>query len=156
MSRKKKPSNSLALNRKARHLYHVQESLECGIELVGTEVKSMKGAQFSFSDSYAKIIDKELWLIGLHITQYNFGNRHNHNPDRKRKLLAHKKEIIKLKKKVDEKGLTLIPLRFYLKGGLIKLELGVCKGKRDYDKRDDIKKKDQKRDSDRELRSKFL
>jgi SsrA-binding protein len=145
-------SKNLAVNRKARQLYSVEETLESGIELKGTEVKSMRAAQFSFGDAYAKIDGGELWLVKFHISPYDFGNRHNHDPDRDRRLLVHKQEIKKLRRKVEEKGLTLIPLRFYLKKGLVKLELGVCRGKRLYDRRQDIKKRDLKRDAEREVR----
>ncbi|MBN1798974.1 MAG: SsrA-binding protein SmpB [Spirochaetales bacterium] len=148
------PEKTLAVNKKARFNYAVTESLECGIELKGTEVKSVKQGKFSFSDCYAKIDNHELWLIALHITPYTFGNRFNHDPDRPRKLLVHKQEIKRLKRKVQEKGLTLIPLRFYLKRSIVKLELGVCKGKKLVDKREDIKKRDIKRDLERELRDK--
>jgi len=143
---------NLAVNRKARQRYSVEETLESGIELKGTEVKSMKAAQFSFGDAYAKIDGGELWLVNFHISPYDFGNRHNHDPDRERRLLVHKQEIKKLRRKVEEKGLTLVPLRFYLKKGLVKLELGVCRGKRLYDRRQDIKKRDLKRDAEREAR----
>ncbi len=146
---KKKDRSTIAINRKARFNYFVEDSLECGIELQGTEVKSVKDSKISFSDSYARIENSELWLIGLHISQYSHGNIHNHNPDRKRRLLAHKKEIKKLKRKIDEKGYALIPVRFYLKNGLVKIELGICKGKKLYDKRNDIKKRDIERDIDR-------
>lgn len=145
----------LASNRKARFNYSVEESLECGIELQGTEVKSFKAGTFSFSDSYAKVEDGELWLVGLHVTPYRFGNIHNHDPDRARKLLVHKQEIKRLNRKVVERGLTLVPLRFYLKRGIIKLELGVCRGKKTVDKRETIKQRDQKRDTERALRERF-
>ena len=139
-------------NRRARHEYSIDETVECGIELRGTEVKSVKGAQFSFRDSYARIENGELWLLSFHITPYAFGNIHNHDPDRPRKLLAHKDEIEHLRRKVEEKGLTLIPLRFYLKRGFVKVAIGVARGKKLYDKRDDIKKRDQRRDTEREMR----
>ncbi|NOY08293.1 MAG: SsrA-binding protein SmpB [Spirochaetes bacterium] len=145
----------LAVNRKARFHYSVTETLECGIELKGTEVKSMRGAGFSFSDSYARINNDELWLFGFHISQYPFGNRFNHDPDRPRKLLVHKEELKRLKRKIDEKGLTLVPLKFYLKRGLVKLEIGICKGKKLFDKREDIKKRDHKRDAERDFRGKY-
>ena len=145
----------LASNRRARFNYLVEESLETGIELQGTEVKSLREGTFSFSDAYAKIENGELWLVGLHITPYRFGNIHNHEPDRPRKLLAHRQEIKKLTRKVVEKGLTLVPLSFYLKGGLVKLELGVCRGKKVVDKRDAIKQRDLKRDADRAVREGF-
>jgi SsrA-binding protein len=144
----------LALNRKARYNYAVQDTLECGIELRGTEVKSMKERSFSFSDSYAKIENGELWLVGLHVTPYKFGNIHNHEPDRIRKLLLHRQEIKRLSRKVNERGLTLIPLSFYLIRGMVKLELGICRGKRVVDKRQDIKRRDMKRDAERAVRYK--
>ena len=142
----------LAVNRKARYNYAVEDSLECGIELRGTEVKSMKERSFSFSDAYAKIEGGELWLVGLHVTPYKFGNIYNHEPDRTRKLLVHRQEIKRLSRKVNERGLTLVPLSFYLKKGIVKLELGICRGKRMVDKRQDIKRRDQKRDAERALR----
>ena len=144
---------TLATNRRARHFYHVDDRLECGIALRGTEVKSVKAAQFSFTDSYARIADGELLLVGLHITPYAFGNQFNHDPTRMRKLLAHRDEIRRLRRKVTERGLTLIPLRFYVKSGLVKVELGVCRGKKTFDKREDIKRRDLERDLDRQVRS---
>jgi SsrA-binding protein len=152
---KKKNSSIIADNRRARHEYAFDESLECGIELKGTEVKSVKSNKFSFSDAYARIRDQELWLIGLHVTPYIFGNIHNHDPDRDRKLLAHKQEIKRLKRKVDEKGYTLIPLNFHLKDGKVKVQIGLGKGKRAYDKRETIKRRDQKREAEREIRSRM-
>lgn len=153
--KKKTPSNVLGTNRKARFNYFVEDSLECGIVLQGTEVKSLKLSQFSFVDSFVEIIRDELFLHKLHITPYNFGNINNHNPDRTRKLLAHKKEIEKLEKKVNEKGYTLIPLKFYLKDGRVKVEVGICKGKKDYDKRDTIKKNDLNRDAARNFKNDY-
>lgn len=145
----------LAKNKKARFLYYVDESIECGIALQGTEVKAMKNAMFSFTDSYAKIENDELLLVSFHISPYKFGNLFNHDPDRIRKLLVHKSEIKKLKRKVEQKGFTLIPLKFYLKRGLIKMELGICKGKDLKDKRNTIKDRDQQRESAREMRDRF-
>jgi SsrA-binding protein len=145
----------LAKNKKARFLYYVDESMECGIALQGTEVKSMRNAMFSFTDSYAKIEKDELLLVSFHISPYTFGNLFNHDPDRQRKLLVHKSEIKKLKRKVDQKGFTLIPLKFYLKKGIIKMELGICKGKDLKDKRNTIKDRDQKIDSAREIRDRY-
>lgn len=153
--KKKTPSNVLGTNRKARFNYFVDDTLECGIVLQGTEVKSLKAAQFSFTDSFVEIIHGELFLNKLNITPYNFGNIHNHTPDRSRKLLAHKKEIEKLEKKVNEKGFTLIPLKFYLKDGRVKVEVGLCRGKKQYDKRETIKKKDQNRDAERNFRNNY-
>ena len=145
----------LGNNKKAYYDYHVDDTLECGISLQGTEVKSIKDNRFSFSDSYARIRDDELWLIGLHVSVYPFGNIYNHEPDRDRKLLIHRQEIKRLRRRVDEKGFTLIPLKFYLKRGLVKLELGICKGKKTYDKREAIKARDQKRDAEREFRDRL-
>lgn len=145
----------LASNRRAFFNYTVEDKLECGIALKGTEVKSIKENKFSFRDSYAKIENNELWLISLHVTPYAFGNIHNQNPDRKRKLLAHRQQIKRLRRKVDEKGLTLVPLKFYLKGGLVKVELGICRGKKTVDKRQAIKAKDLKRDAEREMRQRY-
>jgi SsrA-binding protein len=142
----------LAVNRKARFNYSVEETLECGVVLQGTEVKSMKGGQFSFSDSYGKIDGGELWLVGLHVTPYKFGNIYNHEPDRPRKLLVHHQEMKRLTRKVVERGLTLVPLSFYLSRGIVKLELGVCKGKKLVDKREAIKRRDQQREAQRALR----
>ena len=144
----------LGVNRKARFNYSIEESFECGLALVGTEVKSIKEGRISFADSYALVQNGELWLIDFHVTPYAFGNRVNHDPLRKRKLLVHRKEIKRLKRIVDEKGLTLVPLKFYLKGGIIKCELGIAKGKKLFDKRDDIRKRDQKRELEREFRVK--
>jgi len=145
----------LALNRRALRDYEVLERREAGIELRGTEVKSFRMGTFSFSDAYAKVENGELWLLGLHVTPYRFGNIHNHEPARKRKLLVHRQDIKRLNRKVVERGLTLVPLSFYLKHGIIKLELGVCKGKKTVDKRENIKQKDQKRDAERAIRERF-
>ena len=143
----------LADNRRARYDYFVSESLEVGLSLEGTEVKSMKGAHFSFNDAWVELDNnQELWIRNLHINPYKMAGLANHDPDRKKKLLAHRAEIKKLRRQVDEKGFTLIPLDFHLKDGRIKVTVGLCKGKKQYDKRDSIKQKDQKRDLDRELR----
>ena len=145
----------LSVNRQARFNYIVEESLECGIELQGTEVKSLRNGKFSFSDSYAIVNNLELWLIQLHITPYDHGNIHNHEPDRKRKLLAHKQEIKRLSRKIDEKGMALVPLKIYLKNSKIKVELGICKGKNVQDKRNTIRDRDEKRSVEREFRQRF-
>ena len=144
----------LGVNRKARFNYSIEETFECGLSLVGTEVKSIKDGRISFADSYALVQNDELWLIDFHVTPYAFGNRVNHDPLRKRKLLVHRKEIKRLKRLTDEKGLTLVPLKFYLKSGYVKCELGIAKGKKLFDKRDDIRKRDQKRELEREFRIK--
>ena len=145
----------LADNRKARFNYIVEERLECGIELKGTEVKSLRNSKFSFSDSYAIVKNLELWLIQFHISPYDQGNIHNHEPDRNRKLLAHKQEIKRLSRKVDEKGFTLVPMKVYLKNSKIKVELGICRGKNVQDKRNTIRDRDEKRSVEREFRQKL-
>ena len=145
----------LATNKKAYLRFEVVDSVECGIELVGTEVKSMRANKFSFADSYARVKNDEIWLEGLHVAEYTHGNINNHEPTRPRRLLAHKQEIKRLKRNTQEKGYTLVPLKFYLKRGLIKLELGLCRGKRLHDKREAIKKRDQKREEQRELRGRM-
>ena len=137
----------LLLNKKARFNFFIDETLECGIELQGTEVKSLRENRFSFGDSYARIKEGQLYLIGFHISPYPFGNLHNHEPERERKLLVHKEEIRKLRKKVEEKGFTLVPIKVYLKNGLIKVERGICRGKKLYDKRETIKQRDLERES---------
>jgi len=150
MAKKKKtPSNVLGENRKARFNYTISESLECGIALQGTEVKSFKASKFSFPDAFVEIRNHELFIKNLHVTPYDFGNIHNHDPERIRKLLAHKQEIKKLERKITEKGFTLIPLKFYLVKGRVKVEVGVCKGKKQYDKRNTIKDRDLTRDAER-------
>ncbi len=139
----------ISSNRKARFDYEVQESLEAGIVLQGTEVKSIRAGMINLKDSFAKFISDELWLVNAHITEYRFGNIHNHNPTRSRKLLLNKKELAKLAVKVNEKGLTLVPLKVYIKNNIVKIELGICKGKKLYDKRETTKKKEMKREMDR-------
>lgn len=143
----------LAENRKARYEYTVIDSLETGMVLEGTEVKSLKAAQFAFGDAWVELDNAgELWIRNLHINTYKNAGQDNHDPDRRKKLLAHRAEIKKLRRQVDEKGFTLIPLDFHLKDGRIKVTVGLCKGKKQYDKRESIKAKDQRRDLDRELR----
>jgi SsrA-binding protein len=146
---------TIATNRRAFHDYTVDDKIECGIELKGSEVKSIRGGKLAFADSYARIKSGELWLVALQISSYNQASLFNHEPLRDRKLLVHHQELKRLKRRVDEKGYTLIPLRFYFKGSLVKVELGLCKGKREYDKRESIKRKDQKREADREARERF-
>ena len=145
----------LSVNKKARFNYLIEDTLECGIELKGTEVKSIRSNKFSYSDSYCKVKDGELWLVGLHISPYDFGNIHNHDPLRERRLLAHSSEIKKLGKKVAEKGYTLVPLKIYLKKGKVKVEIGIGKGKKLFDKRETIKDRDTGRETLREIRNKY-
>ena len=143
----------IATNRKARFNYTVTDTFECGIVLEGTEVKSVKGGNISFVDSFALIENGEVWVQTLHISEYAFSSVFNHDPDRKKKLLLHREEIKRLQRKVDEKGFTLVPLDFYLKHGLVKVKLGLCKGKKEFDKRADIKDRDIKREIAREFRN---
>lgn len=143
----------IAENRKARFNYTVEDSIECGIVLAGTEVKSVRDGQVSFADSFALIENDEVWLQNFHIAQYMFSSIFNHDPDRKKKLLLHRDQIKRLKRKVEEKGYSLIPLDFYLKNGLVKVNLGVCKGKKQFDKRADIKDRDVKRELAREFKN---
>lgn len=151
----KEGTKLIAQNRRARFDYHVDESIECGIELKGTEVKSVKNGNISFPDAYAEIIRNEVWLKGFHITEYVYSSVFNHNPDRPKKLLLHASEIKRLARKVEEKGYTLIPLDFYLKNGRVKVNLGICKGKKLYDKRADIRERDVKREMQREFRKRL-
>ena len=140
---------TLAENRKARHDYTVLESFECGICLAGTEVKSARRGGVSLAGSYAAVLGGELWLGGADIAAYEFGNRFNQPSKRNRKLLVHAREVRDMKMKTEAKGLTLVPLKMYLKGGRIKIGLGVCRGKALHDKRDALKKKAMKRDMER-------
>ncbi|WP_027727432.1 SsrA-binding protein SmpB [Treponema sp. C6A8] len=145
----------IADNKKARFDYFVEESYECGLELVGTEVKSVKNGNISFPDAFAEIINNEVWLKNFHISEYVYSSIFNHNPDRPKKLLLHKEEIKRLTRKVEEKGFTLIPLNFYLVKGRVKVTLGVCKGKKQFDKRATIKDRDIKRELQREFSNKL-
>ena len=142
----------LQKNRKAYFNYEVVEDLECGISLTGTEVKSIRDGRFSFGDSYAAIKDNNLELIGLTIQPYTHGNIHNHEPNRTRRLLAHKRQIRQLRRKVDEKGFTLAPTAIYLRGNLVKVQVSLCRGKQLHDKRNTIKARDMERDAKRELK----
>ena len=145
----KKFNPVFAENRKARHDYTVLETIECGIVLSGTEVKSVRHGEVSLAGAYGAVLKGELWLLGADIAAYKFGNRFNHEPKSQRKLLVHAKEIRELQLKTEAKGLTLVPLRVYLKHGKIKVDLGVCRGKQLHDKRDALKKKDLRRDLER-------
>ena len=139
-------------NRKARHDYFVEETYEAGIELRGTEVKSIRLGQCNLKDCFAQISHGEISVYGMHISPYEKGNIHNTDPLRPKRLLMHKAEIRKLNQQVMQQGLTLIPLTVYLKNGLMKVELGLCKGKKNYDKRSDMLKRDADRDIDRAMK----
>lgn len=142
----------IALNRRARFDYEIEETLECGIVLQGSEIKSMRLGKVSFPDGYAAFEGGELWLRNVHIAEYSFSSVFNHDPDRPKKLLAHAQELKRLDRKVREKGYTLVPLDFHFKKGRVKVELGLCKGKKYADKRESIKDREVKRDMAREFR----
>lgn len=142
----------VATNRKAYHDYHVGETYEAGIALTGTEIKSVRQGMVSLRDSFARVENGEVFLYNMNVSPYEAGNRFNHEPRRTRKLLLHKSEIRRLSTKTQEKGFTLIPLRVYLKRGRAKVELALAKGKRLYDKREDIKKRDAMRQVDRAIK----
>jgi SsrA-binding protein len=142
----------IAVNRKARFNYAVDDSYECGIELAGTEVKSFRDGKISFPDAWAEVSDGEVWLRSLTVAENPFSSVFNHEPGRKRKLLLHREEIKRIARKTEEKGYTLIPLSFYFKKGRVKVELGLCRGKKTFDKRADIRERDIKREVEREFR----
>jgi len=150
---KPKPSNLLAQNKKAGHDYNILETYEAGIALSGTEIKSVRAGKVNLKDGFARIRNGEAWLENVHISPYKEGNQFNADPLRNRKLLLHKKEISKLTGVVQEKGTTLIPLRMYLKHGYAKVLIGVGQGKKLYDKRETLKRKDQDREMQRALKS---
>ena len=149
MADKKKFDPVFAENRKARHDYTVLETLECGTQLTGTEVKSIRHGSISLTGAYGAVLKGELWLVAADIAAYAFGNRFNHDPKSMRKLLVHAKEVNELRLKTEAKGLTLIPLKVYLKGGRIKVAMGVCRGKAVHDKRETLKTKALRRDLER-------
>jgi SsrA-binding protein len=140
-------------NKKAYHEYFIEEKFEAGMVLTGTEVKSIRMGKANLNDSFALVRGGEAFLNNLHISPYDFGNRENHDPDRMRKLLLHKKEITKLFSRIREQGYSLVPLRLYFKNGLVKVEMGLAKGKKLYDKRQDLKQKDQKLEMAKALKS---
>lgn len=153
-SKKEKASENnsvVATNRRARHDYNILETHECGVVLVGTEVKSLREGRVSLNDAFATIDDGEVWLRGLHIPEYSHGSWTNHAPKRSRKLLLHRKEIDSLWGKVRDGNNTLVPLKMYFTGGRVKVELGLARGKQDYDKRQDIKRRTEEREVTREL-----
>jgi SsrA-binding protein len=138
-------------NRKARHDYEILETLEAGLVLTGTEVKSLRDGKASLAEAYVRLDGDEAFLVGAHIPEYSHGNRENHEPTRRRKLLLHKKEIHRLVSKVQEKGLTIVPLRLYWKRGRAKLEIALGRGKKQYDQRQDVAKREATREIDRAL-----
>lgn len=142
----------ISQNKKAYHDYFLEETIECGIELVGTEVKSLRDGKVNIKDSYASIDNGEVYVKNMHISPYEKGNIFNRDPLRERRLLLHKNEILRLFGKIKEKGYSLIPVKIYFKNSKVKVELALAKGKKNYDKRNDIAKKDAKREIDRRLR----
>jgi len=157
LANKKSSNKTLAENRKARHDYFIEESMEAGIELVGTEVKSIRAGKCNLKDSYAEIKNSEIFICNMHISPYEQGNIFNKDPLRNRKLLLHKNEIIKLQQYTAQQGYTLVPMSLYLKHGRVKVNLAVAKGKKNYDKRNSMLERDAKRDIDRQMkeRSKY-
>lgn len=140
------------LNRKARYDYAIEDTYEAGIVLTGTEIKSVRQGKVNIKDSYAIIRNDEIYLLNTHISIYEEGNRFNHEEDRTRKLLLHKREILKLKNKLELEGYTLIPLRFYFVKNKCKVEIGVCKGKKNYDKKESIKERDIQRELEKDFK----
>ena len=154
MSDKKQENRTIADNRKARHDYFVVETFEAGVELFGTEVKSLRGGNVNLKDSYCEIDGGELFALGMHISPYEQGNIFNKDPLRPKKLLMHKREIMRLAGIVSRDGYTLVPLSLYFKGSHVKMALGLCKGKKLYDKRDDMAKRDADRIIERQMKDK--
>lgn len=153
MTREAAEEKNVVTNRRARHEYFVLESYEAGLALKGTEVKSLRTGSANLQDAYVVVRRGELWLVGMHVNPFDKGNINNHDPLRDRKLLLHAKEIRKLAESLQEKGLALIPLRVYFKRNIAKVEIGLCKGKKFYDKRETIKKRDVERQLQRDFAS---
>lgn len=151
----KKENNTVATNKKAYHDYFVLEKYEAGIELFGTEIKSIRAGRVNLKDSFCSVDDGEMFVIGMHISPYELGNRFNRDPLRKKKLLLHKKEIMKLFGESQQQGLSIIPLELYIKNGRAKLSIGLCKGKKLYDKRSVQAKKDANRTIEREFKERY-
>src|SRR3989475_11224719 len=143
----------VATNRRARHEYEILETLEAGLVLRGTEVKSLRDGQVNFKDSYATVRNGEAWLRGCHISPYSHGTDANHEPERDRKLLLHKRELSRLSGKISERGLTLVPLRLYFKAGRAKVELGLARGKKLHDKRSALREREARREMDKSARA---
>ena len=156
MAKQKEKQKLIANNKKAYHDYFIEESYEAGIALHGTEVKSMRQGKCSIKESFIRIENGEVYVYGMHVSPYEKGNIFNKDPLRIKKLLLHKYEINKLSGKVAEKGLTLVPLQVYFKEGKVKVEIGLARGKKLYDKRQDLAKKDQRREAEKEFKVKNL
>ena len=154
MARANNNNKTLVENRKARHDYFVEEAMEAGIALVGTEVKSIRKGRANIKEAYAQVVNGEIIIYGMHISPYEEGNIFNVDPLRPKKLLLHKAEIRRIEGMLNQQGLTLIPLSMYLKNGRVKINLGICKGKKNYDKRDAMLEKAHKRDIERQMKEK--
>src|SRR5690625_816112 len=152
MRMSKKQSKPLAQNRKASHDYFIEDTFEAGLVLKGTEIKSIRAGKVNLNDAHVRIMNGEAYVINMHIAPYEQGNRFNHDPTRSRKLLLHRSEIDKLFGLVQQRGYTIVPLRLYIKGGFAKLLIGLGRGKKLYDKREDLKQKQMKRDIDRAIK----
>ena len=144
---------TIATNRRARHEYEILETLEAGLVLRGTEVKSLRAGLVNFKDSYATVRNGEVWFLGCHISPYSHGTDANHDPERDRKLLLHGREITRLTGKIAEKGLTVVPLKLYFKGGRAKIEIGLARGKKLHDKRATLRERETRREMDRAIRA---
>lgn len=151
----KQTTKLIANNKKAYHDYFIDEKFECGIELFGTEVKSIRSGKCSIKEAFVRIEKGEVYVFGMHVNPYEKGNIFNKDPLRAKKLLMHRQEINRLEGKIREKGLTLVPLQVYFKGSLVKVEIGLARGKKLYDKRADIAKKDQRREVERDYKEKL-
>ena len=149
------PEHTVALNRRARHDYAIEQTIEAGLVLTGTEIKSIRAGRANLAEAYARIDGDEAWLIGAHIAPYAEGNRWNHEPTRTRKLLLHRDQIAELIGRTQAKGFTLVPLRLYLRDGMAKLEIGIARGKKTHDKRRAIAERDARRDLARETKARI-
>lgn len=153
MAKQAQYERPLAQNRKASHDYYILDTIEAGVALTGTEIKSVRAGRINLKDGFAQIKNGEAWLMNVHISEYTQGNRFNHDPLRNRKLLLHKKQIVRLANETSGKGITLVPLKVYLKNGFAKVLIGVAQGKHSYDKRETIKRRDQEREIRRTLKN---
>jgi SsrA-binding protein len=149
------PVKVIATNRRARHEYRILDTYEAGLALLGSEIKSIRAGRVSLQDGFVTFEGGEAWLVNVHIAQYDPASRQNHEPRRRRKLLLHRREINRLRGRVQEKGLTVVPIRLYLKDGRAKVEIALAQGKRQYDKRQAIAKRDAKRQVDRALKERY-
>ena len=155
MKKSQNKTKPLAQNRKASHDYTIEDTIEVGMVLQGTEIKSIRRGSANLKDSFARIYKDEMYVYNMHIAPYEEGNRYNHDPLRNRKLLLHRKEINKLRGHIEQPGNALIPLKLYIKNGVCKMLLGIASGKKKYDKREDLKKKQMKRDINRALKEQY-